>query len=269
MLNKRHKAIIEKTTKVSSFMNIEQKLRKIGFEEKEAQIYLGLLELGGSGIQGVAQKTGIKRTSVYHVLETLKKRGLVGVTQKGKRKQYVAQPPEVIEEELEERKELLRSALPDLAQLAGVGGKRPEVRYVEGRAGLKGLYRDILRYPDQELLAWGAESFATFDEEYYRQHFVPERLKNKIWVRLIAPDSEAMRVHKKAEQSQLRQSRLLLPETFHSQTEISLYGKKKVSIISYEEQLGVVIESPQVYAALKDMFEAVWNNAPMKKDEKN
>ena len=55
----------------------EQFLEEIGLSEKEAKIYLALLQVDRDTIQDLATKTGINRTTVYPVLETLQKKGLV------------------------------------------------------------------------------------------------------------------------------------------------------------------------------------------------
>jgi len=44
-------------------------LEKLGLNEKEARVYLALLELGESNIQGLSAKSSVKRTTVYDILE--------------------------------------------------------------------------------------------------------------------------------------------------------------------------------------------------------
>ena len=53
-------------------------LEAFGLTEKESRVYLALLELGEAGIGEIAKKSAIKRTTLYDVVENLKKSGLVG-----------------------------------------------------------------------------------------------------------------------------------------------------------------------------------------------
>ena len=68
---------------------IELELRKIGLSEKEARIYLVLLELGNIPIQEIAQKVNLSRPTVYRILDDLQEKGLI-TKEKKKQVRYVA-----------------------------------------------------------------------------------------------------------------------------------------------------------------------------------
>ena len=67
-----------------------------GLSEKEAEIYIALLELEVATVQEIAKKTGINRSSSYVVLESLKKKGLVGISEDKSIQQFFASSPEVL-----------------------------------------------------------------------------------------------------------------------------------------------------------------------------
>ena len=54
----------------------KEKLQKLGLSDKEASVYLAMLELGPSVVSDIAKKANINRSTVYVVLEFLKKRGI-------------------------------------------------------------------------------------------------------------------------------------------------------------------------------------------------
>ena len=54
-------------------------LIEAGFSEKEAKVYLALLELGEGNIAKITQKSGIKRATVYLEIEALKSKGYVSL----------------------------------------------------------------------------------------------------------------------------------------------------------------------------------------------
>ena len=49
----------------------EKQLKSLGFSEKEARVYLALLELGPSTTTEIARKSKINRTTGYDILESL------------------------------------------------------------------------------------------------------------------------------------------------------------------------------------------------------
>ena len=52
-------------------MNLEDILTKVGLDEKEAKIYVALLDLGSEKVHEIAKKAGVKRPTAYVVLEQL------------------------------------------------------------------------------------------------------------------------------------------------------------------------------------------------------
>ena len=61
---------------------IAKQLINFGFSEKEAKIYLALLELEAATVFETAKLSGVNRSSAYVVLEALKKKGFVGISDK-------------------------------------------------------------------------------------------------------------------------------------------------------------------------------------------
>lgn len=52
-------------------------LKEFGFKEKEAAVYLGLLELGEAKVHDIARKAKISRPTTYEILEKLAEGGFV------------------------------------------------------------------------------------------------------------------------------------------------------------------------------------------------
>ena len=60
-------------------MDIEKVLQEIGLNKKEVKVYVTLLQLGQDTAFRIASKSGIKRSTVYTILERLKSIGLVSM----------------------------------------------------------------------------------------------------------------------------------------------------------------------------------------------
>lgn len=130
---------------------LEKYLQEIGLTDKEASVYLALLAADNSSVVELAGKTEIKRPTVYVVLESLAKKGLVSETTIGKKVHYQAEPPERLETfverqkiVLDERAKRLKDIIPEIKSVQRESGERPVVKFFEGKEGIlstiEGLY---------------------------------------------------------------------------------------------------------------------------------
>lgn len=240
---------------------LEKNLEKLGLDDKEARVYLALLELGEGNIQQIAKKSGVKRTTVYDIIESLKLKGLLSSVRKNKKELFYAEDPRKLEDMLDEKKQTLRRILPELLSIANALDKKPKIRFYEGAEGIKEVYRDTLKYPDQELLAWvSEEAVISFDEKFLNEYYLPKRVEKKIWVRAIAPDRVYMQKYKGLDEKSLRRTKLVSMEKFPLEVEINLYGKNKIGAMSFGEKIGLIIESQKIYTTLRSIFELNWNS---------
>jgi sugar-specific transcriptional regulator TrmB len=243
-------------------------LEKLGLNEKEARVYLALLELGESNIQGLSAKSSVKRTTVYDILESLKEKGLITEITKNKKTILMAEDPRKIENILDEKKDTFKRVLPELLSITNVLDNKPKIKFYEGINGIKDVYRDTLNYPDQELLAWVSnEAIHSFDEEQkFLDYYLEKRKDKKIWVRAVAPDNEEMQNYKGLDEKSLRRTKLVSQEEFPFEVEINLYGRRKIGIMSFGEKLGLIIESEKLYKTLHSIFELNWKMLPESKN---
>jgi len=237
-----------------------QQLQDAGLNETEAKIYLAALELGETTVSRIARKSGIKRTTVYLSLENLKKRGLISQITKGSRKYVLAKDPRNLEKIVDEQKEAISSLIPELLNFSRNLDQKPQVRYFEGDEGLKEAIRDNVSYPNQELCLIYSEAYAEdFDESFFAEQIVPERLKKNISVRAILPDNPKTRLIEKDNEKALRQTKFIASSFFNLQIEIAVYGNSTVSIISFREKFALIITSPIVHSSMKSIFETMWS----------
>lgn len=238
---------------------LQNELASIGLDDKESLVYTGLLELGEANIMEISKKSGVKRTTVYDVLNSLKEKGLLGLTKRKNRTYYFAENPHKLEQQIEEKRATIQKILPQLLSITNNLDRKPKIRFFEGVDGIKEVYKDTLNYPDQEIQAWAShEAIKFFDIDYLWQSYVPARLEKKIWTRVIAPDNKDMRHLSSYDEKHLRQIRLVPHEEMFFEVEINLYGKRNIGIMVFQEQIGLIIESHKLYNTLKSIFEMNW-----------
>jgi hypothetical protein len=126
------------------------------------------------------------------------------------------------------------------------------------------IYLDTLFYPDQEILSWFPATLVQENKDFFNDYYIKKRLEKKIWVRAIAPKTVDMQEYFQKDTQDLRQTRLISQDIFNIEVGIILYGKSKLGIVSYDESMGLIIESPKIYRSLKNIFELAWDSLPEK-----
>src|SRR3990167_1228593 len=175
---------------------LEKYLQDIGLSDKEATVYLTLLAVEHASVLDLAKKTKIKRPTVYVVLESLSKKGLVSETTIGKKTHYHAEPPERLETFVEKRKialeesqKTLKDIIPQIKSVARDSGERPVVKYFEGREGIISATEELfsglevgensvayLIYPKDII----EELFTDKERERYRSLRISKNIKSKV-----------------------------------------------------------------------------------------
>ncbi|MEK7635250.1 MAG: helix-turn-helix domain-containing protein [Patescibacteria group bacterium] len=122
---------------------LEKYLQNIGLTDKESVVYLSLIQVDNASVLDLSKKTKLKRPTVYVVLDSLAKKGLVSETTVGKKTHYQAEPPERLETfvdrqklVLEENSKRLKDIIPEIKSLERSSGERPVVKYYEGKEGI-------------------------------------------------------------------------------------------------------------------------------------
>lgn len=233
-------------------------LQNAGLNENEAKVYLAALELGETNITRLAKKAGIKRTTTYLVVDSLKEKGLLSSTKRKNKSVLYAEDPRKIGATLKEKEKTIQNIMPELLALANFLDKKPKIRFFEGKEAFKEIFKDTLQYPDSEMLAWFAEDFTRFDSDFFLKSYIPKRIQKKIWVRAIFPDNPIMRNFAKNDEIHLRRSKFVASNKFQIQIEVNLYGNGKIGLISYDEELAIIVESQKIYGTLKSIFETMW-----------
>jgi sugar-specific transcriptional regulator TrmB len=237
------------------------KLIDAGLEEKEAHVYTAILELGEATIAQITRKSTIKRSTVYEMLELLKKKGLISQTRSKKRPVFLAENPNKLLERLEEKKKSLEQSMPEILSLMNLLDKKPKIRYFEGLSGVREVFEDTLVQPDEEILTLFPYPYINLGEEYFWDHYLPTRVEKRIWARAIVPDNiENRKFANEMKEKAITKTKFVADKAFAKfDLEIKIYGKSKVGIISYAEDLGIIIESKKIFDGLKAIFETMWN----------
>lgn len=241
---------------------IEEELAKIGLTDKEASVYSAALELGPSGALQIARRTGLKRPTVYVILDQLKNRGLIEIQLHGLKQKFAAADPDQFDAIIREQKKRFDSILPDMLALYKLRGSKSQIKYYEGQEGIKTVYEQLLRE-----IRTGDPYYVMSDQDSWQKNFdvqwlenwIERRARKKLDARIILPDSERNRFVKKMDMAWNEKTRLI-PRPLN--TDIVIYPSRYI-INSLTAPVGsVVIENSEVIATQLELFKFTWESLP-------
>lgn len=132
-------------------MEFYQLFTRIGLNEKERKTFLHLLELGAQPISVIAKHVGIPRTTMYVVIESLRKHQLVELFERSGVKYVKCIPasaiPNVLKNrvrQIEQTISIVEETLPNLQALENKLSITPKVKFFEGKDEVKEMYEKIL-----------------------------------------------------------------------------------------------------------------------------
>jgi len=253
-----------------------EKLEKTGFTQKEAAIYVALLELGGAFPSKIAEYTKINRSTVYHILLGLSVRGLVNEIEKRNKAFYQVERPERVvaygESKIRQAEENLvktKSILPDLEGLFGTLGNRPKVTYYENIEGILNLYEDmVVGSKKYEMLAFSnaKEIEKVFPERFF-ENFRRSKERIGITSRGIVPDTPEDRAYNEKffsgyKENVIAKLRYVASDKFPFKGEVVVYSDNKVAIVNLNKEYltGVIIEDQTIHSMMKMIFELSWDS---------
>lgn len=240
-------------------------LQSFGFSEKEADVYVALLELGKGTVSKISQQAGINRTTGYDILGSLVNKKLVSVSGKEPKQEYAAEPPTAITEYLKrqilETEGYIKQAekiLPELILLHTIEN-RPKIRFYEGTDGLEYVYEDTLTSSEP------IRAYATVDDMHkalpnYFPKYYKRRAEKNISIRAIVPETPVGKERETHDVEEKREIAFVPAEKYYFSPEINIYDNK-VMIASWREKLGIIIESEEIADAMKKIYELAWAEA--------
>lgn len=238
-------------------MELYEALKYLGLNEKQAKVYVAVLQLGSGSVPAISVKAGTKRPTTYLLLEELRMKGLVTLLPKKVKAIYTAQSPEILWQEQKEKEEIIRQKMPELRAIYNSQKEKPKVVYYQGEENVAKLWDQFFK--EKEVLFYG--SIGKITPLVYKQvmKYLFEVKKKKYIVREILHGDEKSKAFALENASKNHQFKIA-PDNYILPTDNVIYGNK-VAIITYKyTPMAVVIESSDVADTYRSMFEMAWNS---------
>lgn len=241
-------------------------LLQLDFTEKEALIYLSILQSVNSSIPGLAKETGLSRGTIYDLVEKLKEKGFVAEIKKGKKRRLVAESPtnklytllDKKHEQLEKSKAIVENILPTLKALSVGEDYKPQIRVYEGEKGFRQVWDEIYSYEGKNFLSIARiETFSKFAGDEFLQEIQDRKVKLGFTSRAINEDSSSAR-NMQANDGKYNRKTRLTPEEFQFPSTEIIFGDKIAMFSTRKENIIVVIESRDFAETHRAYFEMMW-----------
>ena len=247
-------------------------IEDLGLSNKEARIYVASLMVGPSGVQAIADYSGIKRVTTYVILESLVSLGLVSQSIKGKKTLFIAEDPTNLrrlldkrEQEVKDQKHSFEAILPQLAGLKSLPKETANVRFYDGVEGIKGLFATFYStYEGKIDMVYGIsniDQLHAFFPELAATSAHPERVRHELKSKFIYT-SERGPIYRETDKQTGRNSRFVPYEKYPLSGDISIIGDYVIILSLVGNQpLGITIHSSEIAASMRVFFDMIWDTA--------
>lgn len=229
-------------------------LMAAGLTKTEALIYLNLLQYGSSSASKIAKRIDIDRTTVYHCLSNLEKKGLANYIVKKYKKFYDAADPENLLGPIKANEKFVRDLIPKLRGVQKIKENEQEVEIYEGKEGIRALYTDILK--SNSMVSYGATG-KSFDILKYEMPYIIKRsVKQKFKGRVITHSK-----NKKHEMTKVRGINCRFLNTVESQATTTVYEDKVAINVYGIKPLIIIIKNKEIAESYRNYFAFLWKQA--------
>lgn len=236
-------------------------LANLGLKKTEAEVYLSTLEQGRATVLSLAQKTGIKRGTIYEITSRLLDAGFLKTAIFDNKRCLVAVNPRTIAARFQERVSIFSDQLPQFLALQNSNETKPKVTYFEGEDEVWQIYDETLEQVDDILSFTSVIDINLLLDPKRIADYIERRVRKNIPIKIIALDSDVSRHWVQKGQKELREIRIVPKEKYSFSADVEIYGNK-VAIISYKEKVfGLVIDSEEISQMYRAAFGLMWLGA--------
>ncbi|PIR55255.1 hypothetical protein COU74_02535 [Candidatus Peregrinibacteria bacterium CG10_big_fil_rev_8_21_14_0_10_36_19] len=236
-------------------------LQKLGFSDKEAEVYLALLEFGTQPASVIAKRTSHPKSTILFLFDGLIKKGYVRKAQRGRVQYFHANPADLEKyksKEIEESKDVLDKAIPLLKEFKSPYSSEPKVTFFEGVDGCKKAYSMILE-SKTEVFEFGvhgdlAEKFG----EKFMNDFIKSRMKKKVRLKAIAKKDAIHEKLSKNNKAELRELKYVQKEDGTLYSSIAIFEDKVLLLNLFQDAFAILIDNKEVAETMRTIFRMGW-----------
>lgn len=246
-------------------------LEHLGLDTKTVRVYLANLSVQAASASELAKRARVSRASVYRCLDVLKDKDLVHEETREGKACFSPTDPQMLPQLLERQTQDLRTILPSLSQIfQAANGHVPRFRFYGEASGIRVVLEEVLQCEEKQYDIFGSiydDEFILSVTEKYLADWMERRIKAGIYHRSLRPQSI-----KETYKTKNIRNPLFVDSGAHMKREIRFAPKgvefpvliylfdHKVAFVNPKlgHQFAAVLESEDMHASLKTLFEFLW-----------
>ena len=247
-----------------------QAIQNLGLNEKEAIVYLALLETGKASVNSLSLKSGLKRPTTYVILEQLMKKGFAFKIPRARKHAFQAVEIEKCALLAKERLNYSLEILPEIKAIQKGKEEKTSISFFEGTEGFKEAYSRILKNKkDIECMAFFAHQKNVPEEmKEYWQKLETYFKKNNIKRKVIIPDDPSVESFLKTALKKSNEMKIkTLPiSKFDSNVAIEVYDNL-ILFASHKNMQASLVEDSDIAHTISQIFNYIWETIQERKNE--
>lgn len=239
--------------------NLKNILSNLDIPENQSSVYLALLKLGKANYTQLAKETGLKRTTLYSIVEKMEDKGLISQNLADRTLQTIH--PRQLFDKLQNNNLVFLHALPQFESFMQKADNVAKVKYYNGRKGIQQLFLDELTsYKNKQekvLRTVSGASFYSIDAEF-RVLYAKQRQEMGIETQIIGSADLLPYINKYGNQF-INLKTKYLPESTGPITGRISASPSRISLIGFlEDESGIMIESKELADTFIKFFDFAW-----------
>lgn len=235
-------------------------LQKLGLSSSQAAAYLKLVEKGEISPPELSGLINESRTNTYMILQKLEEYGLVESIEIKKKLFYRPLNPIALERIAEiKKKEVIslendiKHSMPQMLSYYYSFTEKPGIRMLQGVEGLKEIYQDTLRTKKDVYFIRTPVEIKTLGEDYFSKY---KQKRSQLGITTYAITQKNVSSKKYSPDDKLNKMirTWIRPDDYDAPVEINVYGDKVAFMAYGEEIMGVIVQSPLIAEAMKQIF---------------
>ncbi len=244
---------------------LAKKLTGLGLTEKQARIYLSVIQHGCSTILEIFRDTHIQRPTIYENIPILENLGLMETTLKGKKKYFIATDPTHIQALVDGKQKIANELVETIDSIKK--GEKPHspIRLYSGREGAKHLAQAILRSKTKRVYTIGNRALLyQLFSEHDLHNLWKSRAQKGIHIDTLYPATDEAALlantdYNPAGNFRYDRDTRILPPYIPFSVMYTIVDDNVLFWSSVEENFFFRFSSPSYADSMKALFSTLWN----------
>lgn len=237
-----------------------QLLERIGLTKTQAKAYIALIQKGELSPPEVAKQIGESRTNAYMILAKLEELELIEKVQKASKLTYQPLNPIALEKLAEtnthsvvKAEEDIKHSMPQMLSYFYSFTEKPGIRLLQGTDGLKEIYQDTLRAKQDIYFLRSPAEVKSLGGNFF-ERYKKRRAFLGIKTYAFTHDNPDGRKWSADDEINKMIRTWIKPEDYTAPVEIDVYGDKVAFLAFGEDAMGVIIQSPHIAEAMRQIL---------------